>query len=176
MAPLSSLKIHIPFLDKSISKYTSWWQGNFTSQKQSNLNNMVRIMHCFPLQLAAWKDLPGSGKGMIDHDDSFVCSIATIEKKQQWQSLTHTGILRGWPVMELMQQDARCAASSQKSVKIAGIPVCLIISFSEMKYEWWWGPASKANCRLRQNTSWYYLVRCSSIMNSQIMYWHLVLQ
>lgn len=93
-------------------------------------------MHCYLLQLAAWKDLLGSGKDMIDSDDLFDRSIA-IEKKRQWQSITHTGILRGWPVMELMQQDARCAASSQKSVKIAGIPVRLIISLSEMKYKWY---------------------------------------
>lgn len=139
MAPLSSLESLESYI--AISQQINLWifpgdSGNFTSQKQSNLNNMVGIVHCCLLELAAWKDLPGSGKEMIDWEVLFDCSIATIGKEQSQQSITHTGILRGWPVMELMQQDARCAASSQKSVKIAGIPVCLIISFSEKKYKW----------------------------------------
>ena len=97
---------------------------------------MVGIVHCYPLQLVAWKDLPGSGKEMIYCEALFDCSIATIGNKWQCKGITHTGILRGWPVMELMQHEAKYAASSQKSVKIAGIPVCLIISLCEMKHKW----------------------------------------
>ena len=75
MAPLSSSESY-----NFISQQINLWifpcdSGNFTSQKQSNLNNMVGIVHCYPLQLAAWKDLPGSGKEMIYCEALFDCSI-----------------------------------------------------------------------------------------------------
>jgi hypothetical protein len=49
--------------------------------------------------------------------------------------------------MELMQQEAKYAASSQKSVKIAGIPVCLIISIVGIQLGYAATPAFGATIR-----------------------------
>lgn len=49
--------------------------------------------------------------------------------------------------MEAMQEEARCAASSQKSVKIAGIPTFLIISIVEIQLGYAAIPAFAATMR-----------------------------